>query len=52
MQLPKKLGVLLLGIWLIVTGALYLVPGLNFSGSGNVLALFAIVAGILVLLDR
>ncbi len=52
MNLPKKLGTILLAVWLIAAGVLSLIPTLNFSGSGNVLALLAIAAGILILLDR
>jgi hypothetical protein len=48
----KKIGVLLLGVWLIVAGALQLVPAVAFAGSGNILALLAIAAGVLLLLDR
>ena len=43
---------LLLGIWLILTGLLGVVPRLAFAGSGTVLALLALVAGILILLGR
>ena len=45
-----KLGTLLLAIWLILTG---LVPLLNLDipSSGMVLAVIAIVAGILILLE-
>jgi hypothetical protein len=50
--LTKSLGMLLLGIWLILTGLLGLVPGLAFAGSGTVLAVLALVAGILILLGR
>jgi hypothetical protein len=50
--LTKSLGMLLLGIWLILTGLLGLVPGLGFAGSGTVLAVLALVAGILILLGR
>jgi len=52
MQLPKKLRVSLLAVWLIVTGAVVLVPALSFQGIGTVLALLAIIAGVLILLDR
>jgi hypothetical protein len=48
----KKIGISLLGIWLIATGALHLIPNPAFAGSGNLLALVAILAGILILLDR
>ena len=48
----KSWGMLLLCIWLIATGLMALVPALNFSGSGAVLAILAIAAGVLLLLDR
>ena len=52
MQIPKKLGVSLLGVWLIVFGAIDLIPALSFQGIGTLLALLAIIAGVLILLDR
>jgi hypothetical protein len=48
----RNLGMLLLGIWLILTG---LLPLLNVRISGTVttvLAVVAIVAGVLILLRR
>ena len=48
----QKWGVLLLGIWLILTGLLVLVPALVFQGAGTVLAVLAVVAGILIIIDR
>jgi hypothetical protein len=48
----KQLGRLLLAIWLIATGALVLIPNLNFTGSTNILAILAIAAGVLLILDR
>lgn len=51
MRLTRNLGMLLLAIWLIVTG---LVPLLNlsFSGLGTLMAILAIAAGALILLGR
>jgi hypothetical protein len=51
MKLTKNLGMLLLAIWLILTG---LVPLLNlsFSGFGTVMAILAIAAGVLILIGR
>jgi len=51
MKLTKNLGMLLLGIWLIVTG---LIPFLNlgFSGLGTLMAILAIAAGGLILIGR
>lgn len=47
----KNLGILLLAIWLIVTG---LVPLLHitFPNLGLILAVLALAAGILLLLER
>ena len=45
-----KLGTLLLAIWLILTGLTPLL-NLNIPSSGMVLAVIAIVAGILILLE-
>jgi hypothetical protein len=51
MTVTKSLGMLLLGIWLILTG---LLPLLNnpIAGIGMVLAVLAIAAGVLILLGR
>ena len=51
-QRKPRLGVILLGSWLIATGVLHLVPRVGFSGSGEILAGLAIAAGVLLLLDR
>ncbi len=47
----SKMGALLLGIWLVLQGAIPLLR-LHFSGSDIVLELVAIVAGVLILLGR
>ena len=50
--LGRNLGMLLLGLWLILTG---LLPLLNFKMSSTVstgLAILGIIAGILILLRR
>lgn len=51
MKLTKNLGMLLLGIWLVMTG---LVPLLNlsFTGLGTLMAILAIAAGVLISLGR
>ena len=51
MKVTKNLGMLLLGIWLILTG---LIPLLNisFSGLGTFMAIVAIVTGALILMGR
>jgi hypothetical protein len=51
MKLTKKLGLILLGIWLVVTG-LISVLDLSFSGLGLLMGILAIVAGLLLLLGR
>ena len=51
MILSKKLGMLLLGIWLIVTGLLQVVS-IPIPAIGMILALLAIAAGVLILLER
>ena len=53
MKLPPQLGMLLLGIWLIVFGLLHnSFLQISFTHSGDVLALFAIVVGVVLLLHR
>ena len=51
MNLTKNRGILLLGIWLIVTGLLQVVS-ITIPAIGTILALLAIVAGVLLLLGR
>ena len=51
MKLTNKIGVLLLAIWLILTG-LNLVIKLNFDAMPYVLGILAIVAGAFLLVDR
>ncbi len=50
MRLPKNLGMILLGVWLILTGLLPLLR-ISFAGSETVLELLALVSGVLILLD-
>ena len=47
----RTLGMPLLGVWLILTGLTGVIQ-LNFVGLGLLLALLALVAGILLLLGR
>ena len=51
MKLTKNIGLLLLGIWLILSG---LIPLLNlgFSGLGTLMAILAIAAGAFILMGR
>lgn len=51
MRLPKNLGMLLLGIWLLLTGLIELLH-FSFSGLPVVMAIIAIAAGALILLRR
>jgi hypothetical protein len=53
MKLPKNLGLILLAVWLILFGILT-APFLKFSFaySGDVLAILAIAAGVLLLSRR
>jgi hypothetical protein len=51
MKLTKSLGMLLLGIWLIITGLIPLLD-LSFSGLGTLMAVLALAAGALVLVGR
>lgn len=51
MKKSKNLGMILLAVWLILTG---LLPFLRVSlpYSGTILPLLAVAAGVLILLDR
>jgi hypothetical protein len=51
MKLTRNVGMLLLAVWLVLTG---LVPLLNlsFSGLGTVMAILAIAAGVLIVVGR
>ncbi len=51
MKLTRNIGMLLLALWLLLTG---LVPLLNlsFSGAGTLMALLAIAAGVLIIVGR
>jgi hypothetical protein len=50
-KLTLNLGMIVLAIWLIVTGLL-LLPGVSFPSSGIIMAILAIGAGVLILLRR
>jgi hypothetical protein len=52
MKLTRKLGMLLLAIWLIVSGLTVLAPQLNSSTFQAALAILAIAAGVLIALER
>jgi hypothetical protein len=51
MVLTRNVGMLLLGIWLILTGLLQ-IASISIAGLGIIMALLAIVAGILILMGR
>ncbi len=51
MRLTKNVGMLLLAVWLILTGAVPLL-NLSFSGLSTVMAVLAIAAGILIIVNR
>jgi hypothetical protein len=51
MKMTKNLGMLLLGIWLIITGLVPLLD-LSFSGLGTLMAILATAAGALILVGR
>ncbi len=51
MTLTKRVGMLLLSAWLVLTGLIRLID-FSFKGLGTVMALIAIGAGILIALDR
>ena len=51
MRITKNVGILLLAIWLILTGIIPLLH-LGFAGLGLVMSILAIVAGILLLVGR
>ena len=50
-RMNRNLGMMLLGIWLILTGIIPLLS-LSFSGLGTMMALLAIVAGALIVAGR
>ena len=53
MKSPKDLGMMVLAVWLIVFGLLTVsVLKIHFAHSGDVLAVLAIAAGVLLLLRR
>lgn len=53
MKLPKNLGMTLLATWLVLFGLLSAsFLQIRFSGSGDLLALLAIAAGVLLFLQR
>lgn len=51
MKVAKNLGMLLLSVWLIVSGLIPLL-NLSFSGLGTIMAILAIAAGALIIVGR
>jgi hypothetical protein len=51
MRFTRNIGMLLLAIWLVLTGLIPLL-NLSFSGLGTVMAILAIAAGVLILVGR
>lgn len=51
MKVTKNLGMLLLSVWLIVSGLIPLL-NLSFSGLGTIMAILAIAAGALIIVGR
>lgn len=51
MKITKNLGMLLLAIWLIVSGLVPLLD-ISFSGLGTLMAIVAIAAGALILVGK
>jgi hypothetical protein len=52
MDFTKNVGMLLLGIWLVVSGVVALVPAVYFNGLGTIMAILAVLAGIFILLRK
>ncbi len=50
-KVTSNLGMLLLAIWLILSGLISLLS-LTFSGLGMLMALLALAAGVLILMGR
>jgi hypothetical protein len=50
-KLTRNLGLLLLGIWLVLSGLIPLI-GLGFGGLGTLMGLLALGAGVALLLGR
>jgi hypothetical protein len=51
MKVTSNIGMLLLAVWLILTGLIPLLS-ISFSGLGTVMAILAIAAGILIVVGR
>ena len=51
MKITRNLGMLLLALWLILTGLIPLLH-LSFSGLGTVMSILALAAGVLIVIGR
>jgi hypothetical protein len=51
MRLTRSAGMIVLAIWLILTGVIAIF-NLSFTGIGIIMAILAIVAGVLLLIGR
>ena len=51
MKVTRNLGMLLLAVWLVMTGVIPLL-NLSFSGLGTVMAILSIAAGVLIVVGR
>jgi hypothetical protein len=51
MKLTSSIGMLLLGVWLILEGAMPLL-NLSFNGSGTIMSVLAVVAGAFLLVGK
>jgi len=51
MKVTRNIGMLLLALWLVLSGLIPLL-GLSFSGLGMVMAVLAIAAGVLIAIGR
>lgn len=49
--MTKRIGMMLLGAWLVLTGLIRLID-FSFKGLATVMALLAIVAGALIIIDK
>ncbi len=51
MKLTKKIGMILLGVWLILMGLIPILK-ISFEGRDIIMAILAIVAGAFILVDQ
>ena len=51
MKITRNLGMLLLALWLILTGLIPLL-NLSFSGLGTLMSILAVAAGVLIVVGR